>query len=328
MAASPFARASARSMFLSAVTAMAMAAGEARADTLDGVSIDRRAQLAVAASAYPPDEAPDLVPSSPTFAPDTAPAYLETDEDGRYGVSLVRDSYRVSFTILRFDDQDSAAAGFESWKSSGDSATPLDWGGSFPAFRRGQGLLGIGLAGAGLVARGQSGRWHFEVTARSEAGATPSGSELEAGIAAMKAIADNARLYRLFPRDLVVVYRVAGGEATRLPPGARFQVPIEPDGETQAVFTLQVLDDGEPVPAVDYTVALSGALAGVAEVEQGGNRTKGSIAEAASPNGQAVDVTFVFPPALDEEVSTLMQEEEAGTLELKVEARVSQGVLP
>src|SRR5688572_20134447 len=61
-------------------------ARRAAADALDGVSLDLRAQLAVAASVYrPPVAAPALDPESASFSPTAAAESLETVQDGVYG---------------------------------------------------------------------------------------------------------------------------------------------------------------------------------------------------------------------------------------------------
>ncbi len=310
-----------------ALLLLVWACGLAAADALDGVPLETRARLAVAASAYPPGEAPDLDPASPSFAPDTAADYLESDSDGLAAVSLVHNGHRVTFSLLRFPDSDAAAAAMQGWKANGDAVIPLGWGGRFEAFRRGQGLLGIGLAGAGIVARGQSGRWHFEVGVQAEPGATPASSEVDEAIEAMKTLAANAVRYRLFPRELSVEYQIAGGSAKRLAAGQRLQLPLSPDSETSAVISLQVLDDGNPVKPVSYRVELTGSLASLAELEQDGSRARQASAEVQSADGSPAKVTFVFPPATDDEALELLDAETA-SLALKVEARTSQVMMP
>jgi hypothetical protein len=290
------------------------------ADALDGVPLDMRARLAVAASAYPPDEAPHLHPAAADFTPDAAPDYLETDGRDQFGASTGRNNYLVHFTILGFADGKAAAAALEGWKQQGNATEPLPWGGGFAAFRRGAGLLGMGLAGAGVTARGQSGPWHFEIQVTPQP--RNSGDDLGAAVAAMKTLAANAKLYRLFPRRLVVSFEVAG-RVTELSAGMPFRVPLLPDEEVPAVFALQVLDEGKPVSPVDYKLELSGPLAAVAELDRDGERVRTGLAETSSGDGEPARITFVFPPAVSEELSAILDAEEASTMRLRVEARIN-----
>jgi hypothetical protein len=316
-----------RTLFVAALLCLAPPA--ANADALDAVPLDTRARLTVAASAYPPQEEPRLDPENPDFAPNLAADYLLTNEDGHYAASTFRGPFEVHFTLIRFADEKASAAGLEAWKATGDSPVPLDWGGDFAMFRRGQGLLGISMLGAGSVARGHSGRWHFEVSATPQ-GNSPGGGadadEIAILVEATRTLAANASRYRIFPRELVVEYAVAG-DLKRLAKGHRLQVPLKAGEETMARFRLQVLDDGNPVESIAYTLEIGGALADVAELIEGGSKSKRTIVEANSPDGAPVEIAFVFPPATSENVARLV---DAGdlSLSLAVEARTAPTVLP
>jgi hypothetical protein len=301
--------------------------GPALADALDEVPLDTRARLAAAASAYPPDQAPSLDPASAGFAPDSATNYLETDQDGHYGSSTFEGDFQVHFTVIRFPDAQAAAAGLETWKGAGDAVTPLDWDGRFPAFRRGQGLLGLSMLGGGTVARGQSGRWHFEVSAvpQGAPGQETGPAELEAVVAALWRLAENATLYRL-SRELTVDYTVAG-QTRRLREREPFQIPLQAGEETEARLRLQLLDDGRPVGGITYRVELGGPLADLAELVQDGARSRRVAVEAHSTDGSPVEMSFVFPPAISVELSRLIDSGEL-SVSLAVEARTPETVLP
>lgn len=300
----------------------------AYADSLDAVSVDDRARLAVAACAYPPSEAPVLDPDNPQFNPKAAAGYLETNQDGNYGSSTTQDRIEIAYSLLRYPDAQEAAAALNSWQQSGDPTKPLDWGGSFPVSWRGQGLLGIGMAGGGIVARGQSGRWHFQVSARGSVfDANASAGEMASAIKAMQTLAENAKRYRLFPRELTVKYQVAKQAPRRLGAGEKFQLPLSPEGEARATFSLQVLDGARPVENVGYKVKLSGALAPLAELEQNGSRLHRAFAEAQSSNGEPITLTWIFPPAISKKLETIIDRGDL-SLTLAVEARPAPTVLP
>jgi hypothetical protein len=306
-----------------------LSVGPGRADAIDGLEVDLRARLAVAASAYSLAEAPALDPDSPSFAPNTVGSYLETDADGHYASGTFKDGMQISFTLLRHADDAAAVAGLEAWKASGDAPVLLDWGGSFPVFRRGQGLLGVSMLGAGSVARGQSGRWHFEVSVvpqNSAPGSDTGASELAVLADAMRTLSANALRYRVFPRELVVAVAI-GGSSRRLAPGQSFQVPLQMEGDTEASFTLQVLDGGKPVEAVRYRVTLAGTLAAAAKYVEGGSRAARTEIETASPTGEPVVLTWAFPPVTSPEVARMIDEGDT-SLSLAVEARLPPKVLP
>lgn len=301
----------------------------ASADVLDAVPVDQRAQLAVAACAYPPAEAPSIDPDSNTFNPGSAANYLNTAEDGLYSVSIQRGDFEIYYTLIRFADEKEAEAGMAAWKSSGEVAIPVDWGGSFPVFRRGQGILGVSMMGAGSVARGQSGRWHFEVSVAPKGlgpGVAVSDAEIAAVAEAMKLLAFNATKYRIFPRDLIVEYQ-AGGEMKRLLPGDPLQVPLSADAEAEARFRLQVLDGGKPVEKVRYTLEITGALAGVASYLDGGSKVKRTLVETTSEDGAPVEIAFVFPPATSAEMSRLLDRDDL-SISMSVKAETAPTVLP
>jgi hypothetical protein len=299
----------------------------ALADALDEVPLDTRARLAAAASAYPPDQAPVLDPASAGFSPNAAANYLDTDQDGHYGSSTFEGNFQVYFTVIRFADSGTAAAGLETWKAAGEPVTPLDWGGRFAAFRRGQGLLGISMLGGGTVARGQSGRWHFEVSAvpQGAPGQETGTAEIEAVISALRRLAGNATLYRL-SRELTVDYTVAG-QTKRLRENEPFQIPLQAGDETEARLRLQLLDDGQPVSGIAYRVELGGPLADLAELVQDGARARRPLAEALSVSGEPIELSFIFPPATSTELSRLI-DSGALSLSLAVEARTPSTVLP
>lgn len=306
-----------------------LSVGPGRADAIDALEVDLRARLAVAASAYSLAEAPALDPDSPSFAPNTVGSYLETDADGHYVSGTFKDGMQISFTLLRFPDDAVAATGLETWMASGDPPVPLDWGGSFAVFRRGQGLLGVSMLGAGSVARGQSGRWHFEVSVVPKSGAPGSetgAAELAVLADAMRTLAANALRYRVFPRELVVAV-ATGGASRRLAPGQSFQVPLQTDVETEASFTIQVLDGGKPVEAVRYRVTLTGTLAAAAQYVESGSRAARTEIETTSPTGEPIVLTWAFPPVTSPEVARMIDEGDT-SLSLAIEARLPPKVLP
>lgn len=301
----------------------------AQADVLDAVPVDQRAQLAVAACAYAAAEAPSLDPDSNTFNPGSAANYLNTAEDGLYSVSIQRGNFEIYYTLIRFADEKEAEAGMATWKSSGEVAIPVDWGGAFPVFRRGQGILGVSMMGAGSVARGQSGRWHFEVSVAPKGlgpGVAVSDAEIAAVAEAMKLLAFNAAKYRIFPRDLIVEYQ-SGGEMKRLMPGDPLQVPLRSDGDAEARFRLQVLDGGKPVEKVRYTLEITGALATVASYLDGGSKVKRTLVETSSEDGSPVEIAFVFPPTTSAEVSKLLDGDDL-SISMSVKAQTAPTVLP
>jgi hypothetical protein len=318
------------SLGLYAIPGLLVLSIAAHGDALDGVPVEVRAQLAVAASAFSVAEAPALDPDSPNFAPNTVASYLETNQDGNYSASTVRNGLQVDYTLLRHASEREAATALEAWKATGDATIPLDWGGSFPAFRRGQGLLGISMLDASIVARGQSGPWHFEISVTPQDDSSPGSEagpkELGAAAEAMRALAANATRYRVFPRELRIEIEVAGS-SRHLAPGERFQIPLQADAETMASFKLQVLDGGKPVRGIRYQAHLSGALSSLAELEDGGTMRRATSIDASSPDGEAVALKWRFPPATSKELAPLLDKGDL-SLALSVEARTPPEVLP
>lgn len=316
-----------------AVAAFLLGFQPVHADAIDALSIETRAQLAVAASAYPPSETPGLDPDSAGFAPDTVASYLFTNDDveGVYGSGTALAGRSVSFGLMRFADDAASAAELERWKAAGDAAVPLDWGGSFPAFRHSEILFTPtnSMISGGIFARGQAGRWNLEVNVfPAKAGEAPGPGEIAAAVEAMQTLARNVARYRVLEsagRALRVQLEVAGSK-TPVGAGERFQVPLRADAETRASFELQVVDGAAPVAAMTYLITLSGALAAVAELEQDGARTQRSSAEARSPDGQPVVLTWVFPPATAPALAGLIDGDLS--LGLDIEARPAPQVVP
>lgn len=308
-------------------------AGMARADDrhpLELLDIDMRARIAAAACVARPDDQNFLDPDHKSFTPSRALSYLDTNQDGHYAASTVQGSLQIYYTILRHEDEAAAANGLDAWKASGDSPVALGWGGNFAAFYRGQGLLGVAMQGGGIVARGQSGRWHFEVNV------TPGGFSinppaddaaiLAAAVDAMRLLAAKAEVYWLFEKALVVQLEVAGN-AMRLAPGQKFQIPLKSEGETEATFVLQVQESGNGVPGIRYAASLSGPLAGTAEFLKDGARQKTLSVEASSISGDPVRLIWVFPPTTSQSVAPLLDGGDLG-LSLNVEAKLPPTVLP
>jgi hypothetical protein len=190
---------------------------------LDKVGLDSRARLAVAACAYQPSEAPVLDPNSPSFNPDAVGEYLETNEDGNYGVSVNRDGVAISYSLLRFPNDIDAAGGLRDWQETGERTTVLDWGGSFPAFWRPQ-----ESPKGGVVARGQAGRWHLVISSRNtRPGDSSQTKEVDAAIEAMRALSDNAKRFQIFSRDLATQYQIEGSPRRLEQSDASIRVAIE-----------------------------------------------------------------------------------------------------
>lgn len=308
-------------------------AGLARAEALsplEMLDIDTRAMIAAAACVVPPDAQQYVDPDHKNFTPTRALSYLETNQDGHYAASTVNGGLQIYYTILRHEDEAAAAKGLAAWTASGDAPKALGWGGHFAAFYRGQGLLGVAMAGGGIVARGQSGRWHFEVSVTpEELSINPAADDaaiLAVAADAMRLLAAKAEKYWLFEHALVVELEMAG-QVSRLAPGQPFQIPLKTEGETEAVFILQVQGSGKGMPGIRYAASLSGPLAGTAEFIQDGARQKTLSVEVSSISGDPVRLVWVFPPTTNAGVAPLLDGGDLG-LRLKVEAKLPPKALP